>query len=69
MNIPEYLVSNTVDTICTQVRETQDEFIFLTISNFIERECTITVSKGELVYIISLLKSYKVRGYDVSERW
>lgn len=70
MNIPEDLVSNTMmDTIRMQVQETQDEFIFLTISNFIEREYAITVSKEELVQAMYLLQNYKVRGYDVSERW
>ena len=32
------LVSNFADTICMQVRETQDEIIFSTISNFLKRE-------------------------------
>lgn len=64
------LVSNTVDTICMQVRETQDEIIFSTISKFLKRECNnITVSKSELMQAISLLRICKERGFDISERW
>ena len=64
------LVSNTADTICMQVRETQDESIFSTISNFLKRECNnITVSKSELMQAICLLRNYKERGFDISEQW
>ena len=64
------LVSNTVDTISMQVRETQDEIIFSTISKFLKRECNnITVSKSELMQAISLLRICKERGFDISERW
>ena len=64
------LVSNFADTICIQVRETQDEIIFSTISNFLKREFNdITVSKSELIQAIRLLRNYKERGFDISERW
>ena len=64
------LVSNFADTICIQVRETQDEIVFSTISNFLKREFNdITVSKSELIQAIRLLRNYKERGFDISERW
>ena len=69
MSNPEDLVFNVADAIRMEVQETQDEIMFLTINNFLERECNITVSKSELIQAIGLLRSYKDYGYDVSERW
>lgn len=57
------------DNLSMEVRETQDEFIFSTISNYIERECNVTISKTELIQAITLYRMYKEHGYDISERW
>lgn len=53
----------------TQVQETNDEFIFRTISNYASENFQIAIDKHELIEAILLIRSYKEHGYDISERW
>ena len=46
----------TVGNIVMQVKETQDEFIFSTLSNFASTNYNITVDKKELIMAIQLIR-------------
>ena len=46
----------TVGNIIMQVKETQDEFIFSTLSNFASTNYNITVSKQELIMAIEFIR-------------
>lgn len=46
----------TVGNIVIQVKETQDEFIFSTLSNFASTNYNITVYKKELIMAIQLIR-------------
>ena len=48
--------TNTVDNMVMQVRETRDEFIFSTLSNFASTNYNITVSKQELIMAIEFIR-------------
>lgn len=48
----------------TQVVETQEEFIFQTLSNFALNNCNVVVKKDELVEAIQLIRMMKKEGFD-----
>lgn len=58
-----------VDEIITQVHETEDEFIFRTLSNFAAKECQTIVEKDELYKAIQLIRMYKEYGVSIDERY
>ena len=65
----ETQMNEEIGRLAMEVRETEDEFIFATISNFIENKCNIAISKTELIQSIELFRLYKKYGYDISERF
>ena len=59
----------TVDNIATQVKETQDEFIFSTLSDFLHDKVNIVVQKDELFKAISLLRMVEEHGPGIHQYW
>lgn len=59
----------TVDSIVMHVKETQDEFIFSTLSKYAMDNFNIVVEKEELIRAISLIRMYKEHGSGIYERW
>ena len=57
--------TNTVDNMVMQVRETRDEFIFSTLSNFASTNYNITVSKQELIMAIEFIRMCNETGTDL----
>ena len=62
-------IFKTVDNIVTQVKETQDEFIFSTLSKYAMDNFNIVVEKEELVQAIHLIRMCKEYGPGIYERW
>ena len=59
--------TNTVDNMVMQVRETRDEFIFSTLSNFASTNYNITVSKQELIMAVEFIRMCKETGTDLRQ--
>ena len=59
--------TNTVDNMVMQVRETRDEFIFSTMSNFASTKYNITVSKQELIMAIEFSRMCNETGTDLRQ--
>lgn len=59
----------TVDNIVMQVKETQDEFIFSTLSKYTMDNFNMVVEKEELIRAISLIRMCKEHGPGIYERW
>ena len=59
----------TVDNIVMQVQETQDEFIFRTLSDFLQEQTNIVVQKDELFKAISLLRMVEEHGPGIYQCW
>lgn len=59
----------TVDNIVMQVKETQDEFIFSTLSKYAMDNFNIVVEKEESVRAIHLIRMCKEYGPGIYERW
>ena len=59
----------TVDNIVMQIKETQDEFIFSTLSKYATDNFNIVVEKEELVQAIHLIRMCKAHGSGIYERW
>ena len=59
----------TVDNIVMQVKETQDEFIFSTLSKYAMDNFNIVVEKEELVQAIHLIRMCKAHGPGIYEHW
>ena len=57
--------TNTVDNMVMQVRETRDEFIFSTLSNFASTNYNITVDKQELIMAIEFIRMCNETGTDL----
>lgn len=58
-----------VDNITMQVQETQDEFIFSTLSRYAMDNFNIVVEKEELAQAIHLIRMCKEHGPGIYERW
>ena len=56
-----------VDNIVMQVKETQDEFIFSTLSNFASTNYNITVDKKELIMAIQFIRMCNETGTDLRQ--
>ena len=59
--------TNTVDNMVMQVRETRDEFIFSTLSNFASTNYNITVDKQELIMAIEFIRMCSETGTDLRQ--
>lgn len=69
-NIDEFDVVNTISNkIAHQVQETEDEFIFKTLSDFAADNYNIVVEKQELIQAIKLIRMYREAGFDIGERF
>lgn len=62
-------IFKTVNEIQMHVTETQEEFIFSTISKWVNDSFNMSIKKDELVKAIQLIRIYKEHGYDISERY
>lgn len=62
------IISSTVDKIVTTVNETQDAFIFSTLSSYAAEQYNITVEKEELVRAIQLIRMSREYGPSIGER-
>ena len=58
-----------VDNMITQVQETQESFIFSTLSKYAMDHFNIVVEKQELVKAINLIRMCKEHGPGIYERW
>ena len=58
-----------VDNIVMQVKETQEEFIFSTLSKYAMDNFNAVVEKEELVQAIQLIRMCKEHGPRICERW
>ena len=59
----------TIGNIVMQVKETQDEFIFRTLRDFLDDETNIVVQKDELFKAISLLRMVEEHGPGIYQCW
>ena len=59
--------TNTVDNMVMQVKETQDDFIFSTLSNFASTNYNITVSKQELIMAVEFIRMCNETGTDLRQ--
>lgn len=57
-----------IDKIMMGVQETQEAFIFNTISPFIQGVSSMEVSKEELVMAVELLRACKEHGFDICNK-
>lgn len=62
-------MENLVGSIAARVTETEDAFIFQTLSDFASANYQITVDKSELVRAIQLIRMSKEYGPSIAERW
>ena len=62
-------IFKTVDNIVMQVKETQDEFIFSTLSKYTMDNFNTVVEKEELVQAVHLIRICKAHGPGIHERW
>jgi hypothetical protein len=62
-------MDETIRTITTQMAETEDEFIFQTLSDFALNNYKIVVEKEEFDRAIQLIRMSKVYGPSIDSRW
>lgn len=62
-------IFNITNAIQTKVAETEDEFIFQTLSDFAYNNYQIIVKKEELTKAIQLIRWSEVYGPSINERW
>ena len=62
-------VFSITDKITMQVQETQDEFIFRTLINFLHEQTNIIVRKDELIKAISLFRMVEEHGPGIYQCW
>ena len=60
-------IFKTVDNIVMQVKETQDEFIFSTLSDFASTNYNIMVDKKELIMAIQFIRMCNETGTDLRQ--
>lgn len=65
----DYDDANIYENIRAKVVETEEEFIFSTLGNYIYNQTETVVSKKELIEAVQLLRMCKEYGYNISERW
>ena len=69
-NIDEFdAVNSNICKIAHQVQETEDDFIFKTLSDFASDNYNIVVEKQELIQAINLIRIYREAGFDIGERF
>ena len=65
----EDIYQDTISRFAMEVTETQDQFIFETISNYAANNYKITIEKEEIVKAIQLIRMSKEYGPSIDERW
>lgn len=60
-------IFNIVDNMAMQVKETQDEFIFSTLSDFASTNYDITFNKKELIMAIQFIRMCNETGIDLRQ--
>ena len=63
------VVNANIGKIAHQIQETEDEFIFKTLSDFAYDNYNIVVEKQELIQAIELIRLYREAGFDIGERF
>ena len=61
--------ANFANEIITHVKETQEAFIFQTISDFTSSNYQIIIEKEELIRAISLIRMSREHGPGIDVRW
>lgn len=61
--------TNYIDELRIQMEETQEAFIFRTISEFAANNYATIIEKDELVKAIQLIRMSKEYGPSIDERW
>lgn len=62
-------INTFIDKFVTEVHETEEEFIFRTLSDFAAREYQIIVEKDELCKAIQLIRMRREYGQDIGEEY
>ena len=62
-------IFKTVNNIVMQVQETQDEFIFSTINDFLHEQTNMVIKKDELIKSVSLLRMVEEHGPGIYQCW
>lgn len=65
----ENIYQDTINRVVMEVQETQDAFIFSTLSEFAANNYNILVEKQELVRAIQLIRMAREYGPSINERW
>lgn len=65
----ENTVTNYIDELRSQMDETEEAFIFRTISEFAANNYDTIIEKDELVRAIQLIRMSKEYGPSIDERW
>lgn len=60
---------NIAGEMLSKVTETEDAFIFQTLSDFAQTHYQIIVEKDELIKAIQLIRMMRENGTDISEPW
>lgn len=61
-------MSDLTNKMVMEVQETQDEFIFSTLNNYIQTTYRITVKKEELALAVQLIRMYRLYGSSIDQR-
>ncbi len=62
-------MDSSIETITTQVTETEDELTFQTLSDYIAKDYMMVVEEEELVRAIQLIRMSREYGPSIGERW
>ena len=65
----EDIYQDTINKVVMEVRETQDSFIFQTLTDFAANQYQIVVEKQELIQAIQLIRMTREYGPSIDQRW
>lgn len=65
----EDIYQSTISRFAMEVTETQDQFIFETISNYTANNYQIVIEKEEIIKAIQLIQMAREYGPSIDERW
>ena len=65
----EDIYQSTISRFAMEVTETQDQFIFETISNYTANNYQIVIEKEEIIKAIQLIRMTREYGPSIDQRW
>ena len=65
----EAIYQSTISRFAMEVTETQDQFIFETISNYTANNYQIVIEKEEIIKAIQLIRMAREYGPSIDQRW